>query len=151
MREIKFIGLTKRKNDKRNYRYSLFLCEYCGNIVERKTKDGLKARFCSHKCYAKNRGKRGAYKPYVLISGYKYIYAPNHPNATKKGYVAEHRLVAEQKIRRLLHSDEDVHHINFNKLDNRPENLQVLSKSEHMKLHQKLKKRNNDGKFTIKI
>ena len=149
MREIKFIGLTKRGNDKRNYRYSLFLCEYCGNIVERKTKDGLKAKFCSHKCYAKNRDRRGAYKPFVLISGYKYIYKPEHPKAIKKGYVAEHRLVAEKKIGSFLKDDEEVHHINFDKLDNRPENLQILSKSEHSKLHQKLKKRGEDGKFTL--
>lgn len=39
----------------------------------------------------------------------------------------------------------DVHHINFNPNDNRPENLVLLSHSEHMKLHAKIK--NEDGNF----
>ena len=39
----------------------------------------------------------------------------------------------------------DVHHVNFNPSDNRPENLVLLSHSEHIKLHSKF--RNEDGKF----
>lgn len=45
-----------------------------------------------------------------------------------------HRHVMEQKLGRKLLSDEVVHHINGNKLDNRPENLTVMSASEHSKL-----------------
>ena len=40
MREIKFIGLEKRGNDTRNYRYSIFICPSCDKEVIRKTKDG---------------------------------------------------------------------------------------------------------------
>lgn len=39
----------------------------------------------------------------------------------------------------------DVHHINFNPSDNRPENLVLLSHPEHIKLHAKF--RNEDGNF----
>ena len=39
----------------------------------------------------------------------------------------------------------DIHHINFNPSDNRPENLVLLSCSEHRKLHSKF--RNEDGNF----
>ena len=38
----------------------------------------------------------------VFISGYWYIYSPYHPHATKKGYVAEHRLIAEKTIGRFF-------------------------------------------------
>ena len=38
-----------------------------------------------------------------------------------------------------------VHHVNFNPSDNRPDNLVLLSHSEHNKLHAKIK--NEDGKF----
>ena len=47
----------------------------------------------------------------------------------------EHRVVAEQKIGRKLLSIEHVHHIDGNKHNNNPENLIVLTISEHLKLH----------------
>jgi len=151
MREIKFLGLAKHGNDKRNYQYSIFSCSFCGYEVVKKTKDGSKAVYCSHKCYALNRSARGSYNDYVIISGYKYLYRPEHPNKTKHNYVAEHRIVAEQKIGRLLKPNEDVHHIDFNKLNNHPNNLSVLTKSEHIRLHKTNKKRGEDGKFTNKV
>jgi hypothetical protein len=66
---------------------------------------------------------------------YLYGKCPEHPYADKNGYVLEHRLVAEKKIGRLLTADEHVHHINRNKHDNRPENLEVLMKEIHHKHH----------------
>jgi len=46
----------------------------------------------------------------------------------------EHRLVAERTYGP-LRKGEHVHHVNGIKTDNRPENLQVLSRQEHRKLH----------------
>lgn len=46
-----------------------------------------------------------------------------------------HRLIMEKIIGRKLSEKEIVHHINENKLDNRPENLQIMSKSFHQFIH----------------
>jgi len=149
MREIKFLGIIKKPSVSRSYQYALFECPECKQVVERVRKDGIKANYCGHKCYAKNRDKRGPYKAFVVISGYRYIQSPGHPYATLKGYVAEHRLIAEKIIGRYLRPDEVVHHKNKNKLDNSDSNLMVMTVSNHIKLHKKTCRRDSNGCFSI--
>ena len=81
-------------------------------------------------------------------SVYLYLYLPKHPNATKSGYVAEHRAVVEKILGRYLKKKEVIHHINGNKHDNRLENLEVMTVSEHNTLHAIKRKRYDDGKFS---
>lgn len=64
-----------------------------------------------------------------------YALVPEHPRATKQGYVLEHRIVIENYLGRLLNPGEVVHHKNGNKKDNRIENLEVMSNSDHVRHH----------------
>lgn len=52
-----------------------------------------------------------------------------------KKYKQEHRVVMEKHLGRKLKRDEFVHHINEDRSDNRIENLQVCSPSEHTSIH----------------
>lgn len=63
--------------------------------------------------------------------GYIKVFKPEHPNAHKKGYVMEHRLVMEEKLGRFLRREEEVHHRNGIKDDNRIENLEVVMWNNH--------------------
>jgi len=68
------------------------------------------------------------------VKGYTYLYRPKHPNATKAGYVAEHRLVMEEKLGRLLSRKEVVHHKNTKRKDNRLSNLELYpTNGDHLR------------------
>lgn len=72
-----------------------------------------------------------------IISKGDYLYAlvPEHPNATKNGYVLLHRVVVENYLGRVLNATEVVHHKDHNKRNNVIENLEVLDSKEHNRKH----------------
>lgn len=79
--------------------------------------------------------------------GYIYCKCPTYPNKSK--LVFEHRLVMEKHLGRYLSVEEDVHHINGIKTDNRIENLTVMNKKEHTVLTHKGKKRTDETRLLM--
>lgn len=157
MREIVF-----QKNDKVAKR-----CPTCGNSFSKSKKESYvqfeNKTSCSLVCaskvrYQKIKDRFNNFRGGISIAkGYVFILLPSHPYANKKGYIGEHRLVMEKHMGQYLPMHLDVHHKNRIKHDNRIENLQVLTKTEHGRIHAienglgKDKKdyriRNNKGQF----
>ena len=76
--------------------------------------------------------KNPAWKGGTYIhGGYVMIRMPNHPKAYANGYIKRAVIVAENKIGRNLESYEVTHHINGNKSDDRPENIEVIHSVVH--------------------
>jgi hypothetical protein len=67
---------------------------------------------------------------------YREVYMPSHPKARANGCVLEHRVVAEQKIGRILKDEEVVHHIDSNRENNNEDNLIVFATlKDHSRFH----------------
>lgn len=102
------------------------LTERCDGVV---VGNGLCRR-----CYERMR-KRGTtdyskkhlrrFEKIVDDQGYVQVPDPSHPNARKSKRVPEHRLVMSQYLGRALRANENVHHKNGDKADNRIENLEL--------------------------
>ncbi len=68
--------------------------------------------------------------------GYIFILAKYHPYQDENGYVPEHRLIIERKLKRFLKPIEVVHHKNKKRDDNRIKNLKLFaSQSKHKSFH----------------
>ena len=129
------------------------ICRYKGQIIERKIKKCLYCekefgiinhnkdkKFCSKSCSITYRNlKKGDESNNVFVlNGYIYMRAREHHRANS-GYVKRATIIAEWKYKRKLKPREHVHHINGDTLDDRPENLQIVTASDHMKIHQQMK------------
>lgn len=127
----------------------------------------FKRHFCSKECFYKEKvndmsgennhqyglkgSKNASWKSDTKVSKYGYVQdrVLDHPFHDKHGFVFRHRLVAEKYLltpensveiegKRYLKKEYEVHHKNFDRMDNRPENLQVLTHKQHKQIHNKL-------------
>lgn len=83
----------------------------------------------------------------IANKGYVWIYKRGHPHSigSRKNYVAEHVLVMEEYLGRRLESNEEIHHKNGNRQDNRLENLELHTKASHTAIE--IKKRWDSGRM----
>lgn len=106
-------------------------CAHCG--VKFRPRNS-RVRTCSRECgYAirkSNPHNKGKGKGWIDAKGYRQLKV-NGIN------MREHRYVMEKHLKRKLQPNEDVHHINGVKTDNRIENLQVIDHAEHTKITNK--------------
>ena len=75
--------------------------------------------------------KKYRYKLIQVDSNYPYPYKV--VNGIPLAF--EHRVIVEKKIGRYLNFNEVVHHIDLNPLNNNPDNLEVMTISQHKRLH----------------
>lgn len=66
----------------------------------------------------------------TIFNGYKIIYRPTHPNSRSDGRILEHVFVMAEFLGRPLLENENVHHKNGIRDDNRIENLELWSTSQ---------------------
>ena len=116
------------------------ICTQPFEVQANQAKHG-EGKYCSVPCA--NEGlRRVLVKPldqrpkYINKQGYIMVpIAARRRGPSGGDYRAEHRMIMEAHIGRHLSRNEHVHHINENKSDNRLENLELLTNSEHQKRH----------------
>ena len=109
------------------------LCDWCGKAITRK--ESAIYRFGIH-----NFCDRGCYQDFV---NFEMAGAKNQRVCGKTLY----RRLAGMKAGRELATEEYVHHLDGNHLNNDFDNLLVVSCSDHSKIHAAQKTRDNNGRF----
>lgn len=111
-------------------------CYTCGNEFKKQPCRLKKYNFCSPKCRCDWRKTlkpedAGHYKGGIIKQNGGYLFKL----IGKRKYKAVQRIEMEKFLGRKLSPNEIVHHKNEDIIDNRIKNLEILTRSEHAKLH----------------
>jgi hypothetical protein len=118
--------------------YVELTCAECGNPFAVQPHRAKRAQYCSLSCSSAAKGRLGGARTHgrvgaerrLLSDGYVTVYVPQDerpPNALRKARHLEHRYVMSQLLGRWPDRHETVHHLNGDRTDNKPENLQLRS------------------------
>lgn len=99
----------------------------------RKLRLGVKSGPCSESTKKKiGEANSKLFNKRIGKNGYVVITVSVYPEYRR---IYEHRHVMEEHIGRKLRTDEAVHHIDWDKTNNNIKNLQLMSRSEHARMH----------------
>ena len=106
-------------------------CRECGAAFRVQPCRARKAKYCSYHCHQVGEGRKGG-----RVRGEQKKAESCGKAYTKTNGRHTHRIVAEKKLGRALASSEVVHHVDGNKLNNDPENIEVLpGQADHVRIH----------------
>lgn len=140
--------------------YKEYTCCICGKKFERKISDMKKSKnaCCSKECTFKFHSKtlkrinpivnKVRMTPEIREKIRNRRLNKGDGKSYEKTYGRHsHRLIAEAMLGRKLLPGEIVHHKDMNKRNNNPDNLMVMTQSEHARLHAKLRIENGQKLF----
>lgn len=125
-----------------------FNCLNCDEYNEKKISPANlrlgKGKYCNRSCMVEYRVKNKLFVAEknaqwkggrIIHKRTGYVHVLNRRENDSRKYIQEHVLVMEEEMGRRIEKDEIVHHINHIRTDNRIENLQLMKRSDHSRMH----------------